>query len=160
MELKVVSLEKPEDVNLVVGQAHFIKTVEDIAEVLAASVPGMSFGVAFCEASGKTLVRSEGNDEQMRLLALNSAQAIAAGHVFVIAVRNGYPINFMTALKMVPEVCRIFCATANPLQVLVAETAQGRGVAGVIDGAAPAGIEGPEDVAWRKEFLRKIGYKR
>ena len=160
MELKVVSLEKPEDVNLVIGQAHFIKTVEDIAEVLAASVPGMLFGVAFCEASGKKLIRFDGNDDAMRTLAVEQAGKIGAGHVFVIAVRNGYPINFMTALKAVPEVCGIFCATANPLQILIAETDQGRGVAGVIDGSAPAGTEGPEDIAWRKDFLRKIGYKR
>ena len=160
MQIEAVNIEKPEDVNVVVGVSHFIKTVEDIYEALVQSSTSLKFGVAFCEASGKRLVRHDGNDEEMRLLAVKNAQAIGAGHSFVIAVRDGFPINFLNAVKMIPEVCRIVCATANQLQVLVAVTEQGRGIVGVIDGGAPLGVEGESDIAWRKDFLRKIGYKR
>jgi len=160
MQIEVVNFEKPEDVNVVVGVSHFIKTVEDIYEALVQSSSSLKFGVAFCEASGKCLVRHDGNDDEMRAVATRNAEAIGAGHSFVIAVRGGFPINFLNAVKMIPEVCRIVCATANPLQVLVASTEQGRGIVGVVDGAAPLGVEGEADIAWRKEFLRKIGYKR
>lgn len=160
MEIKIVDVTKPEDVNIVIGQSHFIKTVEDVYEVLVQAAPSIKFGVAFCEASGKTLIRHDGNDEEMRKLAIDNAKNIAAGHMFFIAVREAYPINFLPALKNVSEICRIFCATANPTQVLVAETEQGRGIMGVIDGAAPVGVEGEDDILWRKGFLQKIGYKR
>ena len=160
MQIEAVTFEKPEDVNVVVGVSHFIKTVEDIYEVLVQSSTALKFGVAFCEASGKRLVRHDGNDEEMRRLAVTNATKIGAGHSFVIAVRGGFPINFLNAVKQVPEVCRIVCATANPLQVLVAVTEQGRGIVGVVDGEPPLGVEGEADIAWRREFLRKIGYKR
>ena len=160
MELKIVPIEKPEAINFVLGQTHFIKSVEDIHEVMVTHVPGIKFGLAFCEASGACLVRCTGTDEEMVELAKKNASAIAAGHTFILFLGEGfYPINILNALKMVPEVCRIFCATANPTQVVVAETEQGRGVLGVVDGFPPRGIEGEEDVAWRKDFLRMIGYK-
>jgi len=160
MELKVVAIEKPEAINFVLGQTHFIKTVEDVHEVLVASVPGIKFGLAFCEASGKCLIRWTGTDEEMIDLAKANASAIAAGHTFILFLGEGfYPINVLNALKMVPEVCHIVCATANPTQVILAETEQGRGVLGVVDGFGPKGIEGEEDIAWRKGFLRTIGYK-
>jgi len=158
--MTLVPVEKPEPVNFILGQTHFIKSVEDIHETLVAAVPGIKFGLAFCEASGKCLVRWSGTDPAMTDLARRNAQAIGAGHSFIVFLGEGfYPINVLNALKMVPEVCRIFCATANPTQVLVVETNQGRGIAGVVDGASPKGVEGEEDIAWRKEFLRKIGYK-
>jgi adenosine/AMP kinase len=160
MELKLVPIEKPEAINFVLGQTHFIKSVEDIHEAMVTAVPGIKFGLAFCEASGKCLVRWTGTDEAMSDLARKNAAAIAAGHSFILFLGEGfYPINVLNTLKMVPEVCRIFCATANPTQVIVAETEQGRGVLGVVDGLAPQGIEDDEGIAWRKGFLRMIGYK-
>jgi adenosine/AMP kinase len=160
MELELVSIEKPEEINFVLGQSHFIKTVEDIHEALVSTVPGIRFGLAFCEASGKCLIRWSGTDEQMIELAQKNAQKIGAGHSFILFLGNGfYPINVLNAIRNVPEVCRIFCATANPTQVIVAQSEQGRGILGVIDGFSPQGIEGEEDIAWRKSFLRKIGYK-
>jgi adenosine/AMP kinase len=160
MELKVVPIEKPETINFVLGQTHFIKSVEDIHEAMVTHVPGIKFGLAFCEASGKCLIRWTGTDDEMIELAKENASAIGAGHTFILFLGEGfYPINVLNALKMVPEVCRIFCATANPTQVLIAETEQGRGVLGVVDGFSPQGIEGEEGIAWRKDFLRMIGYK-
>lgn len=159
MELKVVRLQKPEEVNLILGQSHFIKTVEDLYETLVGTVPGIKFGLAFCESSGACLVRWAGTDEEMIELARQNAYALSAGHCFIIFLKNAYPINVLNAIKMVPEVCRIFCASANSVEVLVAETDQGRGILGVVDGAASKGIEGPQDIEWRKGFLRKIGYK-
>mgnify|MGYP000577794306 CR=1 FL=1 len=159
MELKVVPIEKPAEVNVILGQSHFIKTVEDIHEAIVTQVPGAKFGLAFCEASGKALVRWSGTDEEMIELAKKNALALSAGHVFILFLRGFYPINVLNAIKEVPEVCRIFCATANPLQVIVAETEQGRGVLGVIDGVKTKGIETDEDIRERKELLRKFGYK-
>jgi hypothetical protein len=160
MEIKTVKIDKPETVNFILGQSHFIKTVEDVHEALVNAVPGIKFGVAFCEASGKCLVRWSGTDAGSIELAKKNAAAIGAGHSFIVFLADGYfPINVLNALKNVNEVCRIFCATANPVEVLVAESDQGRGILGVIDGASPLGIEGEEDIAWRKGFLRKIGYK-
>jgi adenosine/AMP kinase len=160
MELKLVPIEKPEDINFVLGQTHFIKSVEDIHEAMVTAVPGIKFGLAFCEASGKCLVRWTGTDEAMIDLAQKNAAAIAAGHSFILFLGEGfYPVNVLNVLKIVPEVCRIFCATANPTQVVVAETDQGRGVLGVVDGFSPKGIEDDEGIAWRKGFLRMIGYK-
>jgi adenosine/AMP kinase len=160
MELKLVPLEIPENGNIVLGQSHFIKTAEDIYEAIVNTVPQMKFGVAFNEASGPCLTRVEGNDDALKAMAARNATALAAGHVFVVAMREGYPINVLGRIKDVPEVCSIFCATANPVQVVVAENEQGRGVLGVIDGARPAGVEGPEDAQKRHGFLRMIGYKR
>ncbi len=160
MELKLVDVKNPEALNIVFGQSHFIKTVEDVYEVLIQSSATIKFGLAFCEASGKTLIRHDGNDEELRMLAVENAKNIAAGHCFFIVVKDAFPINFLPSLKNIPEICRIFCATANPVQVVVAQSDQGRGVMGVIDGSSPSGIEGEEDIAWRKDFLRKIGYKR
>lgn len=160
MELLVVAVDKPEAVNFVLGQTHFIKSVEDIHEAMVNAVPGIRFGVAFCEASGACLVRCSGTDDAMVDLARANALAIGAGHAFLLFLAEGYyPINVLNALKAVPEVCRIYCATANPTQVIVAQTELGRGILGVIDGSAPKGVEGEVDVAWRKGFLRKIGYK-
>ena len=159
MELKTVKIEKPEEINMILGQSHFIKTVEDIHEAMVTSVPGAKFGLAFCESSGACLVRATGTDEELVELAKKNALAIAAGHSFILFMRDAYPINFLNAIKNVPEVCRIFCATANPVEVVIAETEQGRGILGVIDGLPPKGIEGEEDIAWRKKFLRTIGYK-
>jgi adenosine/AMP kinase len=160
MEFEVVAIKKPELINFVLGQTHFIKTVEDIHEALVTHVPGIKFGLAFCEASGKCLIRWTGTDDEMVELAKANASAIGAGHTFILFLGEGfYPINVLNALKMVPEVCRIFCATANPTQVVIAETGQGRGVLGVVDGFSPKGVEGEEDIAWRKGFLRTIGYK-
>jgi len=160
MDLTIVSIEKPEPVNFILGQSHFIKTVEDIHEALINSVPGIKFGVAFCEASGKCLVRWSGTDPNMIELAQRNALAIGAGHSFIIFLAEGYyPINVLNAVKNVPEVCQIFCATANPVQVLIAETREGRGIMGVIDGQKPQGIEAESDITWRKGFLRQIGYK-
>jgi uncharacterized protein len=160
MNLASVSIDKPEPINFILGQSHFIKTVEDIHEALVNSVPGIKFGLAFCEASGKCLVRWSGTDEAMIELAQKNAQAIGAGHSFIIFLAEGfYPVNVLNAVKMVPEVCRIFCATANPVEVMVAETTLGRGILGVVDGSSPLGIETDDDIAWRKGFLRMIGYK-
>jgi adenosine/AMP kinase len=160
MELNVVKIQKPEEINFILGQSHFIKTVEDIHEALVGAVPGIQFGVAFCEASGKCLVRWSGTDPAMIELAQKNALAIGAGHSFVIFLGEGYfPINVLNTVKQIPEVCRIFCASANPTEVIVADTDDGRAILGVCDGMRPAGIEGDEDIAWRKGFLRKIGYK-
>lgn len=160
MELVNVTIEKPEEINFILGQSHFIKTVEDIHEIMVTRVPGIKFGLAFCEASGKCLVRSTGTDPEMIELAQKNALAIGAGHSFILFLGEGYfPINVLNALKMVPEVCRIFCATANPTEVIVAETGQGRGIMGVVDGFSPKGVEDEKGVAWRKDFLRMIGYK-
>lgn len=160
MELKLVQIEKPEDTNFILGQSHFIKTVEDIHETLVAHVPGIQFGLAFCEASGKRLIRWSGTNPEMIALAQKNAQAIGAGHSFILFLGEGfYPVNVLDAVQAVPEVCQIYCATANPTQVVVAESDQGRGILGVIDGFSPLGVEGEEDIAWRKGFLRMIGYK-
>ena len=160
MNLTTVKIEKPITINFVLGQAHFIKTVEDLHETLVSAVPGIKFGLAFCEASGKCLVRWSGTDDAMIELAQKNAMSISAGHSFILFLGDGFfPINVLNAIKLVPEVCQIFCATANPTQVIVAETEQGRGILGVIDGQKPRGIEGEEDIAWRKDFLRGIGYK-
>ena len=160
MEIQVIPIEKPEPINFILGQSHFIKTVEDIHEALVNSVPGIKFCLAFCEASGKCLVRWTGTDEAMIELAKKNALAIGAGHSFILFLNEGFfPVNVLNAVKAVPEVARVFCATANPTDVLVAQTEQGRGILGVVDGSAPKGVEGEEDVAWRKAFLRKIGYK-
>ena len=160
MELKIVAVEKPAEVNLILGQTHFIKTVEDLYEAVVGSVPGAQFGLAFCEASGYCLVRADGTDAAMKALAVRIAQSIGAGHSFVIALANVFPINVLNAVKACPEVCRIYCATANPLQVVVAETEQGRGILGVVDGSSPKGVEDEAGVAWRQELLQKFGYKR
>ena len=160
MELSTVRIDKPEMINFILGQSHFIKTVEDIHEALVTAVPGIEFGLAFCEASGKCLIRWTGTDEDMIELAKQNAQAVGAGHSFILFLGDGYfPINVLKAVQQVPEVCGIFCATANPAEVIVAETDQGRGILGVIDGFSPKGIEADEDIAWRKGFLRQIGYK-
>jgi adenosine/AMP kinase len=160
MELLVVPLEIPENGNIIVGQSHFIKTVEDIYEAIVTTVPQMKFGVAFSEASGACLIRVDGNDVQLQRIAAQNAQAIAAGHIFVIALQDGYPINILPRIREVPEVCQIFCATANPVQVVIAQTEQGRGILGVIDGNSPKGVESESDREWRHGLLRKIGYKR
>ena len=160
MEFHAIALDLPDESNLVAGQAHFIKTAEDLAEIVVTTVPAARFGLAFCEASGPCLVRTEGNDDELVRTATAMAQAVAAGHTFHLVLRGAYPINVLPAIKQCPEVCRVFCATANPVEVLVAETAQGRGVVGVVDGSPPKGVEGDADKAARREFLRKIGYKR
>jgi len=159
METKVVKIEKPEEYNIIIGQSHFIKTVEDIHEAMAGTVPGVKFGMAFCESSGARLVRSTGTDDGLKKLAEKNALAVGAGHSFIIIMKDSYPINVLNAIKNVQEVCRIFCATANAVEVVVAETEQGRGILGVIDGSRPKGIEDEAGVKWRKELLRKIGYK-
>ncbi len=160
MDIKTVRIEKPETVNFVLGQSHFIKTVEDIHEALVGAVPGIKFGLAFCEASGKCLVRWSGTDEAMLELARRNALAIGAGHSFILFLAEGfYPVNILNAIKNVPEVARIYCATANPTDVLVGQTDLGRGILGVVDGESPRGIEQSEDIAWRKDLLRKFGYK-
>jgi len=160
MNMISVKIEKPEEINFILGQSHFIKTVEDVHEAMVSTVPGIKFGVAFCEASGKCLVRWSGTDETMIDLARKNALAIGAGHSFIVFLDNGfYPINVLNAIKALSEVCRVFCATANPVEVLVAETDLGRGILGVVDGSSPLGIEAEDDIAWRKGFLRMIGYK-
>ncbi|SPF47725.1 conserved hypothetical protein [Syntrophobacter sp. SbD1] len=160
MQLITVRIEKPEEINFIFGQTHFIKTVEDIHEALVSAVPGIRFGVAFCEASGKCLVRWSGTDPEMIELARKNAQLIAAGHSFIIFLGPGfYPVNVLNTIKMVPEVCRIFCATANPTEVIMAQTEQGRGVMGVVDGFSTKGVEDEAEINWRKDLLRKIGYK-
>lgn len=160
MELKSVRLDIPEGANIILGQSHFIKTVEDIYEAIVTSVPQMKFGVAFNEASGPCLTRADGNDPVLKANAIKNAQAIAAGHIFIVVMRDGFPINILNRIKDVPEVARIFCATANPVEVIVAESEQGRGILGVIDGSSPKGVESEADVEARRGFLRKIGYKR
>ncbi len=159
MEIKMVRLEFPEDANIILGQTHFIKTAEDIYEIMVSNVSGMKFGVAFNEASGPCLVRAEGNDNKLKSLAISNIKEIGAGHAFIIVMQDAFPINVLNAIKQCPEVCHIFCATANPVEVLVAETEQGRGIIGVIDGSPPKGIEKEEDVVKRRKFLRTINYK-
>lgn len=159
MEFKIVKMETPEGCNLILGQSHFIKTVEDIYEALTTSTPTVKFGLAFCESSGERLVRVEGNSENLKSTAAENALRLGCGHSFVIVMRDAYPINVLNQLKVVPEICTIYAATANPLEVIIAETEQGRGVLGVIDGQKPLGVEDEKGVIWRKEFLRKIGYK-
>jgi adenosine/AMP kinase len=160
MQLTTIRIEKPDDTNFVLGQTHFIKSVEDIHEALVTAVPGIKFGLAFCEASGKCLVRWSGTDPEMIELAKKNAAVIAAGHSFIIFLGQGFfPLNVLNSLKMVPEVCRIYCATANPTEVILAESELGRGVLGVIDGSSPKGVEDAPDIEWRKEFLRQVGYK-
>lgn len=160
MELKTVRLAIPENGNIIVGQSHFIKTVEDLYEAIVNTVPQMKFGIAFNEASGACLTRVDGNDAALQDNATQNAQSIAAGHTFVISMRDGYPINVLSRIREIPEICAIFCATANPLEVIVAETEQGRGVLGVIDGSSPKGVECESDKEWRQSLLRTIGYKR
>jgi adenosine/AMP kinase len=160
MELSAVQIKIPEGANVIIGQSHFIKTVEDLYEIMVTSVPQAAFGIAFNEASGACLIRSDGNDEVLTRVAEETAQRIGAGHTFTVFLRNAYPINVLNRIKDCPEVCRIFCATANPLAVVVVESEQGRGVLGVIDGSSPKGIEQDADRQWRRDFLRKIGYKR
>ncbi|MBI4727725.1 adenosine-specific kinase [candidate division TA06 bacterium] len=160
MNTSLIPIKKPEDVNFILGQTHFIKTVEDLYEILVSAVPGIKFGLAFCEASGACLIRSEGTDDEMIGLAVDNAKSIGAGHSLIIFLKNAYPINVLNAVKNCPEVCRIYCATANPCQVIVAESEQGRGIMGVIDGSSPKGVEDEDGKKWRKELLRKIGYKR
>ena len=160
MNITTVPIHKPDEINFILGQSHFIKTVEDLHEALVAAVPGIKFGLAFCEASGKCLVRWTGTDAEMIELAKQNAQSVGAGHSFILFLGAGfYPINVLNLVKMIPEVCHVFCATANTVEVIVIETAQGRGILGVVDGSSPKGLEGDEDIAWRKGFLRKIGYK-
>lgn len=159
MELKTVKIEKPADLNFILGQSHFIKTVEDLYEAIVQTVPSMKFGIGFCESSGPALVRYAGNDPRLIGLAQKNALALACGHCFIIFVEGGFPINILNTIKSVPEVCRVFCATANVVEVVVAESEQGRGILGVIDGVKTKGIETDVDIKTRKEFLRKIGYK-
>ncbi len=160
MQLAAIKIEKPDDINFILGQSHFIKTVEDIHEAMVQAVPGIKFGLAFCESSGPTLVRWTGTDEEMMELAKRNALMLAAGHSFILFLGRGFfPISVLNTLKLVPEVCRIFCATANPVEVIIAESEQGRGILGVIDGAKPKAVETADDIAQRKDFLRRIGYK-
>lgn len=160
VEFKIIKVQKPDDVNFILGQSHFIKTVEDIGEAVAGSVPGAKFGLAFCESSGDCLVRIEGNDETLKALARDNALAIGAGHSFILFLRDCFPINVLNAIKNIQEICTIYCASANPVEVVVAESIQGRGIMGVIDGQKPKGVEGPDGIAWRTGLLRKFGYKR
>jgi len=160
LEMKAVRMEFPADANIIVGQSHFIKTVEDLYEAVVSAVPQAKFGLAFNESSGACLTRSEGNDQALRDVAVRNAQALACGHTFVLLLQNAYPINVLNPIRNLPEVCSIFCATANPVEIIVAQSEQGRGVLGVIDGSSPKGVEGPADVTWRHDLLRKIGYKR
>jgi adenosine/AMP kinase len=160
LEFDSVRLEFPSDTNIILGQTHFIKTVEDLYEAVVNTVPQAKFGLAFNEASGPCLTRADGNDDELRGLAIKNAQALAAGHIFVLIVRHAYPINLLNVVQNIPEVCSIFCATANPLEVIVAKSEQGHGVMGVIDGSSPKGVETAADITVRKDFLRKIGYKR
>ncbi len=159
MEFKSVAMEIQEGCNIIIGQTHFIKTVEDLYEIMVGISPQVKFGIAFCEASGPCLIRVAGNDKNLEDMATKNAQSLAAGHSFVILLKEAFPINFLNAIKQCPEVCNIYCATANPVQVIVAETEQGRGIMGVVDGFSPKGVESADDVKARKEFLRKIGYK-
>jgi adenosine/AMP kinase len=159
MELVTVSIEKPVEVNVIVGQSHFIKTVDDVHDALAGSSPRLRFGLAFCESSGACLVRRAGNDDELVALAVRNALALGTGHAFLVFLREGFPVNVLNALKAVPEVCHVFCATANPVEVVVAETEQGRGILGVVDGSPPRGVETDEDVVERKALLRHLGYR-
>jgi adenosine/AMP kinase len=159
MELKVVKIIKPENTNMILGQSHFMKTVEDIHEAIVQTNPQMKFGLGFCESSGMALVRWTGNDNALIEMAKENAMALSCGHCFVLFMENGFPVNILNTIKNVPEVCNIFCATANPVEVIIAETDQGRGILGVIDGMKTKAIETDADIKWRKDFLRKIGYK-
>jgi len=159
MELKIVTIEKPADMNFILGQSHFIKTLEDLYEAIVQTVPGMKFGIAFCESSGPALVRYAGNDQRLIEIAQKNALALACGHSFIIFMEAGFPVNILNTIKNVPEVCQVFCATANSVEVIIAESEQGRGILGVIDGVKSKGIETEADIKWRKDFLRKIGYK-
>jgi adenosine/AMP kinase len=158
-EIKTVKIRKSEDVNVILGQSHFIKTVEDIYEALVNNVPGIKFGLAFVESSGACKIRSEGTDPELKRSAAENALELGAGHSFIIMLKDSFPINVLNAVKSIPEVCSIYCASANPIEVVIAETDTGRGILGIIDGLKPKGIESDEDIKWRKEFLRKIGYK-
>jgi adenosine/AMP kinase len=160
MELREIPLEIPDGCNILVGQSHFIKTVEDLYEIVVTGCPHARFGVAFCEASGPCLIRVEGNDAELRAAAIENARRVAAGHTFFLLLREAYPINILNAVKACPEVCQVYCATANPVDVIVAETARGRGILGVVDGSPPRGEESENDATARREFLRRIGYKR
>lgn len=160
LELKAVAMEFPANANIIVGQSHFIKTVEDLYEAVCTTVPQAKFGLAFNEGSGACLTRADGNDQALRETAIRNALALGCGHTFVLILQDAYPINVLNVIRNVPEVCSIFCATANPVEIIVAQSEQGRGVMGVIDGSCPKGIEGEKDIAWRHELLRKIGYKR
>jgi adenosine/AMP kinase len=159
VDIQTVTIDKPEEMNVILGQAHFIKTLEDLYEVLAGSSPQLRFGIAFCESSGPRLVRRAGNDDDLIELAVRNARAVGAGHSFLVFLRDGYPLNVLNAVKQVPEVCRVICATANPVQVLVVETEQGRGIVGVVDGEPPVGVETDVDAVQRHELLRRVGYK-
>jgi adenosine/AMP kinase len=159
MELKLIPIENPDELNLILGQSHFIKTVEDLHEALVTAIPGIQFGLAFCEASGPCLIRHSGTNEELEAIAVRNAEAIGAGHSFIVFLKDAFPINVMHAVKRVPEVCHIFCATSNPVQVILAEGEAGAGILGVIDGASPKGVETDDDIACRREFLRAIGYK-
>ncbi|HIC91069.1 MAG TPA: hypothetical protein EYP21_03205 [Syntrophaceae bacterium] len=160
METKIEKLDIPEGCNIILGQTHFIKTVEDIYEIMVSSVPGVKFGVALCESSGDCLIRVEGNDDHLKKVAETNALKVAAGHSFIVVMKDAFPINVLNAIKMCQEVCSIYCATANPVEVVIAQTEQGRGILGVIDGFSPKGVEKEEGIAWRKEILRKFGYKK
>ena len=160
LEMEAVRMEFPADANIIVGQSHFIKTVEDLYEAITTTVPQARFGLAFNESSGACLTRAEGNDQALRDTAVRNAQALAAGHTFVLVIQNAYPINVLNAIRNVPEVCTVFCATANPVEIIVVQSGQGCGVLGVIDGSSPKGVESQVDIAWRHDLLRKIGYKR
>jgi hypothetical protein len=160
LTIKAVKVDKPEDMNVIIGQAHFIKTVEDIYEALIEAVPAIKFGIAFCEASGKCLVRFDGNDDNLKKLAVDNAFKIGCGHTFFIALENAYPVNILNRIKNVSEVCNIFCATANPIDVIVVDNERGRGILGVIDGSMPKGVEDAKEILWRTDLLKNIGYKR
>ena len=159
MELKTVTIEKPADMNFILGQSHFIKTVEDLFEAIVQTVPSMKFGIAFCESSGPALVRYAGNEQRLIETAQKNAVALSCGHSFIVFMEGGFPVNILNAITNVPEVCQTFCATANPVEVIIAESEQGRGILGVIDGVKTKGLETDADIKWRKDFLRKIGYK-
>jgi len=159
LDIKIVKIKKPDDVNIILGQSHFIKTVEDLYETLVNNVPGIKFGLSFAESSGACKIRSEGNDPELQKMAQDYALEVGAGHSFMVFIRNAYPINVLNAIKTIPEVCSIYCATANPVEVVIVETDTGRGILGVVDGLKPKGIESKDDIVWRKEFLRKVGYK-
>jgi len=160
MEIKSIKVEKPEDVNVIIGQAHFIKTVEDLYETIISAAPSVKFGIAFCEASGACKIRVEGNDEELKKIAVENAQRISAGHMFIVALRDGFPINILNQIKSIQEVCSIFAATANPVEVVVADNGESCGILGVMDGLKPKGVEDKDDIIWRKDLLRKFGYKR
>ncbi len=159
MEIKTVKMEIPDGANIIIGQTHFIKTAEDLYEIVVSSVPQAKFGIAFCEASGPCLIRAEGNDEDLKETSISNANTLASGHSFVLLLKNAFPINILNAIKQCPEICSLYCATANPVEVIVVETEQGRGILGVIDGFKPKGVESTEEIDKRKGFLRKIGYK-